>query len=70
VSFKSATVKHPVHGNGCRLEGKNPKLDGTASRTPPRLIDLPEEEEEDKRLELDSSWCIDHGIPLPEREEY
>ena len=69
MSFKSATVKHPVHGNGCRLEGKNPKLDGTASRTPRKLQELAEEDEDTARVELDSSWCIDHGVPLPEREE-
>jgi len=64
--FTSKTVKHPIHGNGCRLEGKDAKLDGTAFK-PRKLVELPTQEE-DIHPETDSGWCIDHGEPLPERK--
>lgn len=64
--YTGKTVKSPVHGNGCRLEGKNPKLDGTAF-TPRKFIELPDKEQ-DVHPEDDSGWCIDHGVPLPERK--
>jgi hypothetical protein len=69
MAFRTTTVKHPVHGNGCRLEGKNPKLDGTASHTR-AFVELLDEEEDAEMAESEQGWHIDHGVPLPEREEY
>jgi len=63
--FTAKTTKHPVHGNGCRLEHhKYSSLDGTASFKPRRFMELPTEEEEIPP-ETDSAWCIDHGVNLP-----